>query len=61
MVDLPQLQLQLNQRRRQQANIELDRKIEESVAKQIETMPTEKVERLAKEVQAGFDVQINRV
>jgi len=50
-----------NQRRRQQADIELDKKIEESVAKQIETMPTEKVERLAKEVQAGFDVQINRV
>lgn len=50
-----------NNRKRQQANEDLDRKIEESVEKQIESMPTEKVERLAKEVQAGFDVQINRI
>jgi hypothetical protein len=50
-----------NTRKRQQANIELDKKIEESVEKQIESMPTDKVERLAKEVQAGFDVQINRI
>lgn len=50
-----------NTRKRQQANIELDKKIEESVERQIESMPTDKVERLAKEVQAGFDVQINRI
>lgn len=50
-----------NNRKRQQANIELDKKIEDSVTRQIEAMPTEKVERLAKEVQAGFDVQIDRV
>ena len=50
-----------NQASRQRANIELDKAIEQSVEKEILSMPTEKVERLAKEVQAGIDVQINRI
>ena len=50
-----------NQTSRHRANDELDKAIEQSVEKEILSMPTEKIERLAKEVQAGFDVQIDRI
>jgi len=52
---------QHNQLSRQRANEELDKTIEQSVEKEILSMPTEKVERLAKEVQAGFDIKIDRI
>ena len=50
-----------NNRKRQQANDDLDRAIEQTVDRQLETMPAEKLERLAKEVTSGVDVQINRM
>ena len=50
-----------NQVSKQRANEELDKKIEQSVEKEILSMPTEKVERLAKEVQSGLDISIDRI
>lgn len=50
-----------NQAYKQRANLELDKAIEQSVEKEILSMPTEKVERLAKEVQSGLDISIDRI
>lgn len=50
-----------NQASKQRANEELDKAIEQSVEKEILSMPTEKVERLAKEVQSGLDISIDRM
>lgn len=50
-----------NQASKHQANLELDKAIEQSVEKEILSMPTEKVERLAKEVQSGLDISIDRM
>lgn len=49
-----------NQRRRAAEEAALDRKIEESVTRQVETMSTEKREQLAKELTTGADVAIER-
>lgn len=50
-----------NEASKQRANLEFEKTIEQSVEKEILTMPTEKVERLAKEIQSGLDISIDRM
>jgi putative FmdB family regulatory protein len=50
-----------NETVKQRANAEFEKVIEQSVEKEILSMPTEKVERLAKEVEAGVDISIDRM
>jgi hypothetical protein len=49
-----------NQRQRAAEEAAFDRKVEESVERQIETMPSEKREQLAKELSTGVDAVIER-
>lgn len=51
---------EFNERRRQEAEKNLEQKIEQTVEREIALMPSEKRERLATELEHGVDVSIER-